>query len=299
MDKKRKISVRKVLRAFVTMLVTAGCIVAVLGASRIQQSKKIHEIKLHIRNDHYQFIDKQLLFDELIEENKIKEGVTKVSKLDIRSVEKKAYQNPWISNAQVYVNNTRDLHIYVTQRVPVARIFYENGQSFYLDATLKLLPLSDRFTYYTTIVTNVPVLPNDTLNKNLRAQIVKLVRFVERDTFWSAQIAQISVTPDLKFELTPVLGKHKILFGDTTNMVAKFNNLFAFYRKVLNRIGWDKYQVLDLQYQNQIVASPSIPWKPPTRNAISNMDWVKNIIGDMPKDSVKSVVKKFWKINNG
>jgi len=290
MTTKRKISVRKVLRALVTLVVTTGCIVAVLGASQIQQTKSLRHVTMHVRNDAYQFLDKQALWNEAVANKGITEGKTRLSKLDIKKVERAVLSNQWVSEAQVYVDNNRDMQIYVTQRVPVARIFFESGQSFYLDGSLRLLPLSELFTYYTTIVTNVPVLKNDSLNRNLRAEIVKLVRFVERDTFWSAQIAQISVTPDLKFELTPVLGTHRILFGDTANMQRKFENLFAFYKKVLNRIGWDRYDILDLRYQDQVVASPSIPWKPPTKNAISNMDWVKSIMGDAPKDSTKPFV---------
>jgi cell division protein FtsQ len=284
METKRKISITKVLRAFVTLVVTTGCLVAVLGASRMQHAKKLNKIELQIRNDQYRFLDKKALWDSIITERGIEEGKTMVTKLNVKAIEKTAYKNQWVENAQVYVDNKRNMHIFVTQRVPVARIFYDNGQSFYLDKSLKLLPLSEFFTYYTTVVTNVPVLTNDSINRSLRAQIVKLVKFVEQDTFWSSQVAQISVTPDLQFELTPVLGTQKIVFGDTTNMKEKFTNLFAFYKKVLNRVGWNRYDVIDLRFKNQIVASPSIPWKPPTKNAISNMDWLKSIMDEAPKE---------------
>lgn len=289
MGKKRKISIRKVLRAFVTFVAATGSVLAVLSASKIQQTKTLRNITLHVRNDSYKFLDRQALWDKVVIQQELKKGKTKLSGLDIRKVERAALSNQWVAEAQAYVDNNRDMHIYVTQRVPVARIFFDNGQSFYLDASLRLLPLSDLFTYYTTIVTNVPVLSNDSLNKNLRSQIIRLVKFVERDSFWSAQIAQIDVTHDLKFELTPVLGTHKIVFGDTSDMQEKFNNLFAFYKKVLNRIGWDRYEILDVRYSGQVVASPTIPWKPPTRNAISNMDWVKNIMDDMTESDKKPV----------
>jgi cell division protein FtsQ len=284
MATKRKISITKVLRAFVTLVVTTGCLVAVLGASRMQHAKKLNKIELQIGNDQYRFLDKQALWDSIITERGIEAGKTMVTKLNVKGIEKTAYKNQWVEDAQVYVDNKRNMHIFVTQRVPVARIFYDNGQSFYLDRSLKLLPLSEFFTYYTTVVTNVPVLTNDSINKSLRAQIVKLVKFVEQDTFWSSQVAQISVTPDLQFELTPVLGTQKIVFGDTTHMKEKFTNLFAFYKKVLNRVGWNRYDVLDLRFKDQIVASPSIPWKPPTKNAISNMDWLKSIMNEAPKE---------------
>lgn len=291
MSTKRKISIRKILQAIVTVIVTSGCIVAIMGASKMQQTKTLNQIQLHVKNeDKYQFLDKQALWNDLVKHNNIEEHKTKLARLDIKSIEKEACKNYWVSEAQVYVDNRRNMHIYVSQRVPVARIFFENGQSFYLDASLNLLPLSEMFTYYTTIVTNVPVLANDSLNKNLRAQIVKMVKFVERDSFWSVQIAQIGITPDLKFELTPVLGTHKIIFGDTSQMTTKFNNLFSFYKKVLNRIGWDKYEQLDLRFKDQVIASPALPWKPSTKNAISNMDWVKSIMGDAVKDTVKTIV---------
>ena len=172
--KKRNISIRKVLRAFVTLVVTAGCAVAVLGASQRQQSQTLRKIKLHVRNENkYQFLDKEQLMDDLIRHRAIREGKTRMDSLDLKAIEKGAYGNHWVSRAEVFVDNRRNLHINVTQRVPVARVFLNNGRSYYLDASLKLLPLSELFTYYTTIVTNVPILDNDSLNRDLRTQIVK------------------------------------------------------------------------------------------------------------------------------
>jgi cell division protein FtsQ len=142
------------------------------------------------------------------------------------------------------------------------------------------------FTYYTIVVTNVPVLKTDSANNSVRSSIVKIVKYVERDSFWNSQITQISVTQDLGFELVPVLGTHKIVFGDTTRMEEKFINLFAFYKKVLNRIGWEKYENVDVRFKDQVVASPALPWKPSSKNATSNMDWLKSIMDEAVKETV-------------
>jgi cell division protein FtsQ len=288
MAAKRRISIRKILQAFVTLVVTSGCIVAVLAASRKQQVQTLNKIDLYVTNGgSYQFLDKQELFNDIVTKKGIKEHKTALSRLDVKAVEAAAYKNQWVSKAQAYVDNKRNLHINVTQRVPVARIFYTNGQSLYLDTSLRLLPLSDMFTHYTTIVTNVPVGQSDSANKSLRSKIIRLVRFIERDTFWSSQIDQVVVTEDAKFELIPVLGTHKILLGDTVNLKEKFGNLFAFYKNVLNKIGWEKYEIVDIRFKDQVVASPSLPWKAPSRNAISNMDWLKSILGEAAKDAPK------------
>ncbi|MBS1588449.1 MAG: hypothetical protein JST52_02425 [Bacteroidetes bacterium] len=289
MEKRKKISARKVLRVSLTLLGVVCCLIAIISASQSQRHKQLHGVLLHVTNNQYRFLDRQGLIAESITNKGIVDRKTKLSEIKLKEVEFSASKNPWVSKAQAYVDSRQDLHLIVTQCVPTARIFFSNGQSAYLDSELRLLPLSDFFTYYTVVVTNVPSYANDTFNKAMRAKIVSLVKFIEKDSFWNAQISQIDVTENGEFELIPVFGTQKILFGDTTMMEKKFTNLFAFYRKVLNRIGWNRYTQLDLRFKDQIVASPSIPWHPPSKNAISNMDWVQNIIGDALPDSIKSL----------
>jgi cell division protein FtsQ len=232
------------------------------------------------------------MWHQLIEMRGIEVNKTFIKDIKCGEIETEALQNPWVENPQVYIDNNEVMHIFVSQRKPVARVFFDNGQSFYLDPTLKLLPLSNMFTYYTTIVTNVPVYNNDSMDNDMRGRILKLVKFIDRDTFWNAQIAQVIVTTKGDFTLIPVLGNQTIIFGDTTRMVEKFSDLFAFYKKVLNRIGWDKYTELDVRYKNQIVASPAIPFKLSSKNALSNMDWVKSILDAQPKTDTGSTTMK-------
>lgn len=283
MSVKRKISVRKILQTFVTILVVAGCVTAILSASRMQDSRKIKGLDIRIRNDQYHFIDKQQVKTMLFS-SEVNIAKTNLKKLNAHLIEKAMNENPWVADAQVYVDNAKVMHIYLTQRVPVARLFDQSGNSYYLDRTLKAMPLSDNYIHYTTVVTNVPVFNNDSVGRALdtamKAQILSLVKFIGKDTFWNAQVSQVTVTDDRTFELVPVLGNQRIIFGDTTRMQEKFDNLFAFYKKVLNRVGWDKYETLDLRFAGQVVAAPSLPWKVPVDKSLSNMNWVKSIIGN-------------------
>jgi cell division protein FtsQ len=278
MSAKRKISVRKILQLVVTVIVTAGCIAAVSSASRKHEVKKISGIEINIRNDRYQFVDKEEVKRMLLGNRHIDLQNTKVSKLNVHQMEKIISANPWVEDAQVYVDNRKVLHVNLTQRIPVARLFEQNGNSYYVDARLNTMPLSSKYTYYTTVVTNVPVLKDDSTSKALRGEIAYLVKHVERDSFWRAQVSQIVVTDDRTYELVPVLGNHRIIVGDTGRIDEKLHNLFSFYKKILNRIGWDKYEVLDVRFAGQVVASPSLPWKKPADGTMSNMNWVKTLI---------------------
>jgi cell division protein FtsQ len=290
---KRKISIRKILQVFLTLVVTSCCIIAMVSASKIENDKTVKSVAIHFKNDKkYHFIQEQEILDLAITNRQVDVAHTPISKLDIHTMERLIMANPWVAFAQVYIDNERVLHMYVTQRIPVVRMFQANSNSFYLDTTLSIMPLSDNYIYYTTVVTNVPELKNDSAGWALRKDIVSLVRYIQADSFWNSQISQVVADSDGTFELVPILGDHRILFGTATNIKEKFNNLFTFYKNVLNRIGWDKYQTLDIRFHNQVVASPSLPYTGPVDKAVTNMNWINSIVeteaANDAKDSVKA-----------
>ena len=292
MGKKRKISVRKILQVFLTLVVTAGCVIAMVSASKIDDNTTLKSVTVHIKNDKkYHFIEQKEIMDLTINNRNIDVVHTPLSKLDIHQMEQAILADPWVADAQVFVDNARVLHMYVTQRIPVARIFQKNSASYYIDTTLSIMPLSNNYVYYTTVVTNVPELKNDSSGWALRKQLVSLVRTIQADSFWNAQISQVIVDSGTMFELVPVLGDQRILFGDASRMNDKFNNLFIFYKNVLNHIGWDKYETLDLRFKGQVIASPSLPYKGPVDKAIVNMNWINSIVESEAKKDEKDSLR--------
>jgi cell division protein FtsQ len=282
MSVKRKISARKIIQALLTLVLAVVTITAVLSATKLQKSRTLAGVDILIKNKQYRFVTEQEIEQTLLRDGEIKPGKTKLSKLNIRQMEKVVVANPWVEDAQVYVDNKQNLHALVVQRAPVARIFERNGNSYYIDRQMEILPLSNKYNYYTTVVTNVPELKNDSASNALKAQIMALVQYIRRDTFWNQQVSQLIVRDDMQFEIVPVLGEHQIILGDTADMRLKFDNLFAFYNKVLNEVGWDKYNVLDLSYKGQLVASPALKWKLPVDKVINRINWVSSITGETP-----------------
>jgi cell division protein FtsQ len=279
MEKKRKISVRKVLQLLLTVVVAVGCLVAMISASRIEGDMPLKSLPVvHIKNDRkYQFIEQKEIMNLAVYNRGVDILNTPVSKLDVHGIEKAIKSDPWVADAQVFVDVDRVMHMYVTQRVPVARLFKQDGASYYLDSTLHAMPLSDNYTYYTTVVTNAPDMHSDSAGMVLKAKIVKMVRSLQADKFWNAQVSQVIIDSVGSFEFVPVLGNQRIRFGDTTNTAEKLANLVVFYKNVLNRIGWDKYEVLDVRFNNQVVASPSLPYAGPKDMAVKKMNWISSI----------------------
>ena len=54
--------------------------------------------------------------------------------------------------------------------------------------------------------------------------------------------------------MIPVVGNHRVMLGDGSDIASKFHRLYLFYDQVLKNIGFDKYKKIDVQYANQVVA---------------------------------------------
>ncbi len=57
------------------------------------------------------------------------------------------------------------------------------------------------------------------------------------DPFWMAQVAQIDITAERTFEMTPVVGNHLVKLGNGEDMDKKFHRLMVFYKQVLSKTG--------------------------------------------------------------
>ncbi|HEU0226151.1 MAG TPA: hypothetical protein VFQ86_00280, partial [Arachidicoccus soli] len=82
--------------------------------------------------------------------------------------------------------------------------------------------------------------------------------YVCKDTFYNAQIEQVYYTDSTGFVLVPRVGEQKIIFGDaiSDNMVKKkFKKLSIFYKDVIPFEGWEKYKTINLEFNDQIVAT--------------------------------------------
>src|SRR4051812_22705777 len=135
MAAKRKISVRKILQVFLTLVVTTGCVIAMVSASKIDDNSTLKSVAVHIKNDKkYHFIEQKEIMDLAINNGSIDIEHTPLSRLDIHKMEQLILADPWVADAQVFIDNARVLHMYVTQRIPMARLFQQNTVSYYMDS---------------------------------------------------------------------------------------------------------------------------------------------------------------------
>ena len=180
----------------------------------------------------------------------------KISEIDLKRLEQLLRNNIWIRKAEMWFDNKNVLHVEVYEREPIARIFTNAGNSFYIDSTERKIPLSDRMSARVPVFTGFPDKKVYSAKDSLLFTDVKnLATYIKNDPFWMSQVAQVNITTERNFELSPVVGNHLVKLGNGKDIEKKFNRLMIFYKQVLAQKGFDSYSTIDVQYTGQVVGT--------------------------------------------
>jgi len=179
-----------------------------------------------------------------------------VETINLQLLEARLKQDKWIADAQVYVDNKQLLQVIIEEKEPVARIFTSAGSSFYIDSACRRLPLSDKLSARIPMFTNFP--SERTMlsrpDSELLASAKELAIFIQSDEFWKAQVSQVDITPE-GFEMIPTVGNHIVELGKEGEWQPKFDRLFSFYKQVWTKVGFERYERIDVQFDKQVVAT--------------------------------------------
>jgi len=250
-----KIDWKKRLIQAAWILAGIGTVVLMGAAMQKKNRKTCSDIKIEITGiEENMFIDEKDIL-ELVNHNRKVIG-TPIAMLNLRSMETALEKNPWVKNAEMFLDNQQVLQIEIEERQPVARVFTMQSGSFYLDSAGVRLPLSDKLSARVPMFTGFPS-DNLKLSKPdslLLKDIIKLGRYILADSFWTAQVAQIDIEPGRQFQLIPVFGDHVVSIGNAEELDAKFNRLYTFYKQAWLQHGIHYYEKINVQFDKQVVA---------------------------------------------
>jgi cell division protein FtsQ len=175
----------------------------------------------------------------------------------LRKIEAAIEKNIWVKDAELYFDAQQILQVRVLERVPIMRVFNQFGESFFVDSSLQALPIDNRITVKLPVFTGFPgaiyswTKQDSLLMKEMRS----IGTFISSDSFWNTQIAQIDIAANGQFNMVPTVGNHLIQFGAGNDVAKKFHKLMVFYTRVLAGAGMEKYGVLNVAFDQQIVAT--------------------------------------------
>ncbi len=247
----------KKILTILSVLSFAALFVVVL-TSAIQKQNELVCQNLTVKIDY----DSGLAF---LSENEIKERINflsgesvtgkQLSKIDFKTLEIEVEKNPFVAEAEMYVDQQQNLLVEITQKRPILRILNRDGVGYYLSEKNERIPLCDKFTPHVAVALGNVVTGKDNKRDSIvQNALFELTNFIQKDTFLNALVDQIYVTEGGEMELIPRISGHTILFGKAgENTAQKFEQLKVFYNEGMKKVGWYKYKTIDLRFANQVV----------------------------------------------
>lgn len=266
-------NIRKIVLLSLGTAVAAGLMILLVAAIKHKSQKTCEGVLVSIRGaEQYSFLNRQEVLKIMVPSQIPVFKGRPMTEVNLQKLEALLEANVWVKDAELFFDNNAMLRVNIAEREPVARIFTQGGNSFYLDVAGKQLPLSNRTQVQLPVFTGYPVEKVRTADSSLLRQIRELSLYIAADPFWSAQVAQVDITTQRMFELVPVIGNHIVQIGDGNNCAEKFNRLLLFYQQVAAKAGMDKYSVVNVQYPQQVIGT-----KRGTINKIDSIQAIKNI----------------------
>ena len=239
---------KKAIVIFVTILLAGYVVYAIITFESKPTESYCKEIQITIKDTASgQFILSQDV-STFLERNKIFPVGKKIANINSEEIEQKLREIPIIGEVECYFSPGGTLFITISQRKPILRIL-SNLDNYYMDDEAKIIPSSSNFSLHLPIATgNI-----DTLYA--QNNLYKFALFLKENDFWNAQIAQIDVLANKDVVLIPRIGEHQILLGQLDGFEEKLERLMKFYQNGLSETGWNKYDKINLKFENQVVCT--------------------------------------------
>jgi cell division protein FtsQ len=226
-------------------------------------SQPCSRVVIHIidSSDH-RFVTKSQLMNLVYRDNARILG-SAIKSISIGDIEKRINRLKELRIAEAYIVFDGTLHIWADQRNPLMRVIPDRGGDYFIDEdgytfrrrnlySPRLHIVGGNINITPAMLENVSVFDTSMKDVLLR-NLFLLVKYINNDKFWSAQIDQIYVDNREEIDLFPRVGNHLIHLGSLENYEGKLRNLEAFYDKVLPVAGWNRYSMINLEFKDQIV----------------------------------------------
>lgn len=252
---KFKFNLRREIKT-VAVLVVLFALIAF--TERMKSDVAVREVRISITNLHENhYLDEQDIV-ELMSLNMDNLRGADLSNLNFSEIEARIRRSPYVGDAELFSDLKGNLMVNVSLRRPIARIVQSNGPDAYISEDGTVMPVSSKFT------SRVILVSGDFMPKFLKLdkiveleegrQLMEMLKTIREDAFWNAQIAQVDVNGKGRAVLYPQVGDETIEFGKPVDLEKKFTKLKIFYKEIFPRVGWGKYDRINVEYENQVVA---------------------------------------------
>jgi cell division protein FtsQ len=236
----------------------AGISLLIAFSERKQEGQLCQDIVIDLDNaQENHFMDEADIM-RLVESGNSHIKGTAIDRLNLKEIEQKLKYDKHILKAELYGDLKGNLIVNVGLRRPVARIVQNDELDYYISEDGTIMPVSEKYTSRVLLLSGLytrRLVKTGNLNLTDEGKaIMEMIKYVNGNEFWKAQIAQLDIGDDGKIIIYPQVTAQRVEFGKAENIETKFKKLMIFYKEILPQRGWTRYARVNLEYEGQVIA---------------------------------------------
>ena len=227
------------IKLFFLLVLIFGLFYSTISVNNLRD---ISKTDIYIHNSNNLFITKDSIKSAVIEIITTK-NIHK-SSVHLKALEFELNKIELVRKSDVFIDVNGTMIIDIEQRKPIAR-FIDNKS--YLDEDGLVMPKSK---YYSA---RVPVIKGYANTQDQLDLIYQLTNYIKDDKFLSQSATEILIDSNSNFSIKLRDYRFKILIGQLNNLDLKIKNFKAFYINASANQILNKYGLINLQFDNQVV----------------------------------------------
>lgn len=187
-----------------------------------------------------------------------------IKELKLGEIESLLETDHSVKNAEVYTSIEGDVHLNIELKRVIVRFKPDTTNGFYLDDeggimnwvskyTPRVLTVTGHLHKYNRFIKDSLVQRDLRTHSKLIKDIYAFASFINKSSYWTAQIGQVYINENGDAVIIPLVGNQEFILGDLSDYELKLNKIKIFHQKIAKKVGWNKYKIVNLKFDNQIV----------------------------------------------
>ncbi|WP_299361360.1 cell division protein FtsQ/DivIB [Winogradskyella sp.] len=207
--------------------------------------RKVPEPNIEFFGENKLFITEATVSKLLIQNQQTVTGQSKEI-IDLNELEIALNSNPMIKKAEVFMSVNGELSAAIEQKRPIARV--HTNASYYIDDEGSYMPLSSNY------AARVPLVTGNIKKNNLKI-VFQFAKAVDEDEFLRKHVIEIRQNDDNTIDFKIRKSDFIVHLGTLKKLEKKINNFKAFYQKALKDNVLNKYKLVNLKFDKQVICT--------------------------------------------
>lgn len=238
---------KRILKYFFVAIAICYSLFSLFVIPQFKENGTCSGIIVNISDSDIKTITDEEVMDILNEANLTPE-LKKMNEIDCGEIEQHFNNISLIKECQVYKGNKDFVNINIDCREPIIRIHDKENKTYCVDSDGNIIRGINR-------ALHLPIATGNIVDSMATKEIKDIASAIKESKFWTAQIEQIYFNDKKEVILIPRVGDHIIELGTTENINNKLEKLYTFYHEGMNKIGWNKYSKLNIEFGDKVICT--------------------------------------------